>query len=164
MMIESDQVKEAASKFPNEFGLKAYFGDVFRVGLSQSFMSDGVVMLYTQIKTENGWLDFVKGTVEELLDAVIEVGSKRTPRTTSWMLDQLIHTHNFKVDPEWLEACGRRDRESPIFEPLEVLRVSNFVPHLGVGFIQVKTPDQPVSGWCVDTRRGEWWPKVEVVK
>lgn len=72
----------AASAFPGSFGLIAFPGDVFRVGIGQSYWSDrgfereygpgacGPV-LYTQVWRDGGWCDFAKGTFDELRKQVV---------------------------------------------------------------------------------------------
>jgi hypothetical protein len=61
-------VAEAVQQFPGEFGLRAFPGDVFRVSPTNSYYSDHehVVLLYTQVKRGDKWLDFAKGTIAEL--------------------------------------------------------------------------------------------------
>lgn len=62
-----EAITKAAAKFPAEFGLYAYPGKTFRVDLGSSYMSQGQVVLYTEIKMPDGtWLDFAKGTPDEL--------------------------------------------------------------------------------------------------
>ena len=77
-------IKEAASKFPEEFGLKAFPGDVFRISESASYYSAGYdnewgkcepgVLLYAQILLPDGktWSDFSKGTTTEFAQEVVQ--------------------------------------------------------------------------------------------
>lgn len=69
-------VKAAMAEFPATFGLRAFPGDVFRIGERQSYVNDsGVVMLYTQRYdvTREQWMDFAKGTAGELRREVVKV-------------------------------------------------------------------------------------------
>lgn len=60
-------VKDEAAKFPGEFGLRAFPGMTFRVSEAASYYSDSEgVMLYTEVKTENTWMAFCKGSPAEL--------------------------------------------------------------------------------------------------
>lgn len=63
---QMDMVESAANTFPKEFGLRAFPGVRFRVNVSNSFISDGKVMLYTDALRDGQWLAFAKGTPEEL--------------------------------------------------------------------------------------------------
>lgn len=65
-------IKVAISKFPNEFGLKAFKDDVFRISQFASFVSKNKVMLGVQMKKPDGtWIDFAKATESELKPQVI---------------------------------------------------------------------------------------------
>ena len=76
-------IKEAIATFPATFGLRAYPGRVFSISESASYLGGGggdVIMLYTTIRTAavqaTGtfvWLDFCKGTVEELRAQVVSL-------------------------------------------------------------------------------------------
>lgn len=82
---EKELIKVEAAKFPEEFGLKAFPNDIFRVSVSASYYTQGFdndygkqatgVLLYTQILQPDGdtWLDFAKGTTSELLQQVVEL-------------------------------------------------------------------------------------------
>jgi hypothetical protein len=62
-------VQEAIARFPETFGLRAYPGETFRIGVRESYYSDHQrqVLLYTQRKMPDGqWRDFAKGSEEEL--------------------------------------------------------------------------------------------------
>jgi hypothetical protein len=64
---EREVVMEAASKFPPQFGMRAFPGKVFRISIVASYITEGRVMLYTAVKTgEDKWECFCKGTVMEL--------------------------------------------------------------------------------------------------
>ena len=68
LSIQEEQkvVADAVAKFPEEFGLRAFPGKRFKILRQQSYVSEGVVMLYTGIRTGDRWECFCKGTVEEL--------------------------------------------------------------------------------------------------
>jgi len=69
---QKDATLEAAiARFPEEFGLRAFRGDKFRISRSasyfQSFFDINSLMLYTERLCEDGeWKDFCKGTETEL--------------------------------------------------------------------------------------------------
>lgn len=80
---EKNDLREAIARFPKHFGLRAYPEKLFRIGVRESFVDDnGNPKLYTQVlahtqelpKLEQrgcnphgySWLDFAKGTEEEL--------------------------------------------------------------------------------------------------
>jgi len=73
MMQEA--VEQAASQFPLVFGLRAFPGKRFKVGIAQSYISEGVVVLYTQVwnPERSIWVDFAKGTVDELSKEVVDL-------------------------------------------------------------------------------------------
>jgi hypothetical protein len=71
---EQDQklVQDAAALFPATFGLRAFPGDTFRIGLRSSYTSGSQVMLYTERLAADGrWQSFAKGTPAELQAEVI---------------------------------------------------------------------------------------------
>ena len=82
---EQALIKVEAAKFPEEFGLRAFPDDIFRVSVSASYYTQGFdndygkqapgVLLYTQILQPDGksWEDFAKGTTSELLVQVVEL-------------------------------------------------------------------------------------------
>lgn len=61
-----EAITAAAAEFPKEFGLAAYPGDRFKISTLASYHNGTQVMLYTQIKKGDQWLDFAKGTAAEL--------------------------------------------------------------------------------------------------
>lgn len=74
---EREAIKKAIAQFPEEFGLRAFPGDKFRLSENDSYYSQGYnnewgsepaqVMLYTQRLTEDGtWCAFAKSTIAEL--------------------------------------------------------------------------------------------------
>ena len=75
MTIEEELklVADAAAMFPAEFGLRGFPGKKFRVNLNNSYVSTGTatVQLYTDIWVCDRWLDFAKGTIEELTKEVV---------------------------------------------------------------------------------------------
>lgn len=60
------EIAAAIKRFPEEFGLKAFPGDVFCIEPSACYRAFGAVTLYVYIKTADGWLAFCKGTESEL--------------------------------------------------------------------------------------------------
>ena len=65
-------IDEACARHPEEFGLRAYPGEKFKVSRAISYWTDlqgGQPMLYTvRWGEEQGrWLDFAKGTESELV-------------------------------------------------------------------------------------------------
>jgi hypothetical protein len=66
---EHQAVLDAIARFPETFGLRAYPGETFRIGVRESYFSDHQrqVLLYTQRQMPDGqWRDFAKGSEEEL--------------------------------------------------------------------------------------------------
>jgi hypothetical protein len=66
---QHDLVAAAIKTFPAEFGLRAFYGDRFRLSQSSSYVNDSdVVMLYTERWNERlqSWQSFAKGTAQEL--------------------------------------------------------------------------------------------------
>lgn len=61
-------IVNAAAEFPETFGLRAFPGEKFRVSISASYVSDGQVMLYTDVwsRARGEWQSFAKGTPAEL--------------------------------------------------------------------------------------------------
>lgn len=64
-------IEEAMAKFPETFGLKAFPGRTFRFSRSASFMRGTEAVLYAQVKTGSGWIDFGKGTIEEFQQEIV---------------------------------------------------------------------------------------------
>lgn len=69
-----ERIKKAAAKFPEIFGLRGFPAGTFRISLRSSYVDgNGEIQLYTQSLQNNGqWLDFAKGTEEELLREIVE--------------------------------------------------------------------------------------------
>jgi hypothetical protein len=65
-MSDDEKIRAAIAKFPPTFGLHGFPGDVFRLSPTSSYVSGGRVLLYTQRKDGNQWLDFSKGSESEL--------------------------------------------------------------------------------------------------
>lgn len=74
---EEEAVAAAVAEFPNEFGLRAFPGQTFRVSPTASYYSRGWdrgefdrspagVQVYTQVNRDGEWMDFAKGFVAEL--------------------------------------------------------------------------------------------------
>ena len=70
-MSDDEKIRAAIAKFPSTFGMRGFPGDVFRISPTSSYVSGGRVLLYTQRKDGNQWLDFAKGTESELRSEVI---------------------------------------------------------------------------------------------
>lgn len=69
---QAPAVKAAIATFQATFGLRAFPGETFRIGASQSYYSDTYgIMLYTQRQDGDRWLDFAKGTPEELRRQIV---------------------------------------------------------------------------------------------
>lgn len=68
MVVSDDEkIRDAIARFPATFGLRGFPGDVFRLSPTASYIdSSRRLILYTQRKTGNQWLDFSKGTEPEL--------------------------------------------------------------------------------------------------
>jgi hypothetical protein len=82
MSKDYELVESVIARFPKYFGLRGWPDRVFRIGVRESFVSDGVVKLYTQalfatrelpVRDQQGhephgftWLDFAKGTEDDL--------------------------------------------------------------------------------------------------
>lgn len=72
VVSDAEKIRTAIERFPATFGLRGYPGDVFRLSPTASYIDDSRrVMLYTQRKTGNQWLDFAKGSESELRREVI---------------------------------------------------------------------------------------------
>lgn len=73
------RIAEAAARFPETFGLRWYAGSAFRVSPESSYVmtdarGDEEVVLYTQRRMPDGaWLDFAKGSPEELAREVVQI-------------------------------------------------------------------------------------------
>jgi hypothetical protein len=67
-------VEKAAEGFPQVFGLRAYPNQEFRIELSASYLSDYGVQLYVYVLRDDRWVDFCKGTPEELRAQIVRLG------------------------------------------------------------------------------------------
>lgn len=79
-MDESKVKREAIARFPEEFGLRAFPGDKFRISYGASYFrtwdDPDSLMLYTERLCEDGkWKDFAKGTEAELRREVVRLSS-----------------------------------------------------------------------------------------
>lgn len=79
---DNAKIHDAIARFPPTFGLRGFPGDVFRLSPTSSYVSGGSVMLYTQRKEGDHWLDFSKGTEPELRGEIVPLpsASGRTAR------------------------------------------------------------------------------------
>ena len=66
VVSDDEKIRAAIARFPTTFGLRGFPGDVFRISPTASYVSGGRVLLYTQRKDGNQWLDFSKGSESEL--------------------------------------------------------------------------------------------------
>jgi len=76
MWHENDDLKilEAMGKFPQEFALTHDRTGRYRISQGASYVdSQGQVMLYTQRLQDGKWLDYAKGTPNELLIAMVRI-------------------------------------------------------------------------------------------
>jgi hypothetical protein len=71
-------IKSEANRFPAEFGLRAFPGERFKIMLSDSYISDGRVVLYTGIKTKSGFQAFAKGSAGELIGQIVDNDTRFT--------------------------------------------------------------------------------------
>ena len=74
---QQEAIKDVIATFPETFGMRAYRGEVFRLSETSSYCNETEVMLYTQIQKGEKWLDFCKGTENELRREIMPVGSLR---------------------------------------------------------------------------------------
>ena len=67
-----DMIATSAGSFPEVFGLRAYPNQEFRIELSASYFSDACgVQLYVFVLRDDRWLDFCKGTPDELRAQIV---------------------------------------------------------------------------------------------
>lgn len=71
-MLDSLRVAKVAQLFPAEFGLAGFAGDRFRVSVRNSYLSNDDVVLYLDMKSGERWVDFCKGSYEELVSQVVK--------------------------------------------------------------------------------------------
>ena len=68
-------IQAIIATFPETFGLRAFPGKVFKIVESQSFISEGVMQLYTYVNVADRiparWQAFSKGTPSELRAEVV---------------------------------------------------------------------------------------------
>lgn len=67
---ERQMILDEMAQFPARFGLRGFPGEVFRFSAQASYVSDGVIQLYTQRLVNGRWLDFAKGTPAEMREQV----------------------------------------------------------------------------------------------
>jgi hypothetical protein len=75
---QKEVFKRVAATFPATFGLRAFPGDTFRISESSSYFNGPMLscdekdlMLYTECQRGATWVDFAKGTAEELRAQVV---------------------------------------------------------------------------------------------
>ena len=74
---QQEMVEKAAERFPQVFGLRAYPNQEFRIELSASYFSDACgVQLYVFVLRDDRWLDFCKGTPDELRAQIVPLEGK----------------------------------------------------------------------------------------
>lgn len=62
---DAEALAAAIAKFPGEFGLREQPGMLFRISPASCYVSEGVPVLYSQIRSGAQWIDYAKGTVAE---------------------------------------------------------------------------------------------------
>ena len=77
-MNEDQIIREAMAEFPEEFGLRRFPGEKFKIAPGACFVRDwddpNSVMLYTARLCEDGtWKAFAKGTPAELKREVVKL-------------------------------------------------------------------------------------------
>jgi hypothetical protein len=74
-------VAASAAKFPEEFGLRGFPGDTFRISVWGSYRGDnGAAVLYTERRREDGsFADFAKGSESELLRQIVTLEPPAAP-------------------------------------------------------------------------------------
>lgn len=81
-MSDDEKIRAAIAKFPPTFELRGFPGDVFRLSPTSSYVSGQRVVLYTQRKDGNQWLDFSKGSESELRGEVTSATRNRSSHAT----------------------------------------------------------------------------------
>jgi DNA repair protein RadC len=90
-------IDRAADTFPDEFGMREFPGKRFRINRRNSYISDSGVTLYTETWNGDRWVDFAKGSPEELHREVVESpvgprGGAEAPRHRSQIdIDAALH-------------------------------------------------------------------------
>jgi hypothetical protein len=74
-------------KFPGEFGLHGFPGEVFRVSRTSSYVNDyGRVVYYTERRMPNGkWADFAKGSESELRSQMTSLRTLQANAPANWV-------------------------------------------------------------------------------
>ena len=73
-MNDKERIDEAASQFPETFGLRGNPNLVFCINRQYSYANDdGRVKLVVDVLINGKWLNFSKGTVEEVKAAMIKL-------------------------------------------------------------------------------------------
>ena len=71
--MNQEKVDEVIARFPETFGIRAFPGKVFSISRFNSYWNGREVMLYTQRKEGDNWLDFCKGTERELSVQIVKL-------------------------------------------------------------------------------------------
>jgi len=103
--LTAEQEIALHARFPHAFLLRDFPGETFRVSCADSYMNDNaVLMIYTQrwdVK-EQTWLDFAKGTAEELS---CEIVPSRT--TTVGTLEPIVSKNPHHKLGQRCSSCGQ---------------------------------------------------------
>lgn len=106
--------------FPEQFGLRAFPGDVFCIAKGASYVTnDGQVWLYTYRMVGGNWQAFAKGSPEELRRQVVPLPDYPWPRLTSLRTDT-GHGLDAWVLHQWRRAGEDRDG-TPVTDLLDTL-------------------------------------------
>lgn len=71
-MTDKEKIQKAIQQFPATFKLRGHQG-VFRISENASYLSGDKIQLYTQVQRGTDWLDFAKGTPDELQREVVKI-------------------------------------------------------------------------------------------
>lgn len=71
---EKQAIRDAIALFPETFGLRAFPGKVFCIDEMSSYVSEGKVVLYTNVQRKDGtWGSWVKGSPDELRENIVKL-------------------------------------------------------------------------------------------
>lgn len=70
--LEKEAVRKAVEAFPKTFKLRAFPGETFRVNLQNSYISEGRLILYTDILQDGKWVAFAKGSRNVLRNEIVK--------------------------------------------------------------------------------------------
>lgn len=107
-------LRDAIESFPEKFGLKGFPGKTFKISRHSSYINDaGEFMLYTMVDNGDGqWLDFAKGTPEELRREIV-MKSARVRDLTPKEREGLTFDSVAKSNMEAVRAMARRRKADP---------------------------------------------------